>query len=131
MERTHTNIRYSEAFKLKVVNEIERGKYNINQAGKLYGINGGSTIYYWLKKYGVNHKLCKVVRIEMPGEINRIKELEAEVKQLKVALADEHLARVAFETLVDIAKEDYGLDLKKKVGTPLSKELRKTSRRKK
>ncbi|WP_176087542.1 DNA-binding protein [Leptospira alexanderi] len=36
--------RYSEAFKRKVIEEIESGKYNQNQAMKNYGIQGSVTI---------------------------------------------------------------------------------------
>ncbi len=122
---------YSEAFKRKVVKEIESGKYNVHQAGHVYGVTGGDTIMNWLKKYGTNKIVSKVVRIEMANETDRIKELEKEVKALKLALADEHLARVAFESLVEIAKSDLGIDLKKKFGTERSAVARKSSRRKK
>ena len=48
-----TVIRYSEAFKLKVVTELENGKLiSIEQAKRKYGIRGSMTISGWLKKYG-------------------------------------------------------------------------------
>ncbi|HHB52094.1 MAG TPA: transposase, partial [Saprospiraceae bacterium] len=42
--------RYSEAFKLKILDELSTGKYTKRQLGKLYGINP-STINEWIKKY--------------------------------------------------------------------------------
>ena len=36
--------RYSAAFKIKVVSEIEKGKLSIEGARKLYDIGGGSTV---------------------------------------------------------------------------------------
>ena len=46
-------ITYSEAFKMKVVEEIGQGRFaTIAQAQKAYGICGMSTIQKWVKKYG-------------------------------------------------------------------------------
>ncbi|AVV50356.1 Uncharacterized protein XB17_01768 [Leptospira santarosai] len=47
-----TITRYSEAFKRKVIQSIEDGKYNQTQAMKHYGIKGSVTVRGWLKKYG-------------------------------------------------------------------------------
>ena len=43
MERTRC-IRYSEALRRKVVEEIECGKYSISGAMKVYDIGGSTTI---------------------------------------------------------------------------------------
>lgn len=47
-----TITRYSEAFKRKVIQSIEDGKYNQTQAMKHYGIKGSVTVRGWLKNYG-------------------------------------------------------------------------------
>jgi transposase len=107
--------RYSSAFKQKVVEEVEKGN-SINSIRKLYGIKGSPTISNWLKEYGKNHLLSKVVRIEMKDEKNIIRELEKRNRQLEKALADEKLKSMCLEALVEIAQEDYGIDLKKKSG---------------
>ncbi|WP_428841738.1 DNA-binding protein, partial [Leptospira santarosai] len=44
-----TTTRYSEAFKRKVIQSIEDGKYNQTQAMKHYGIKGSVTVRGWLK----------------------------------------------------------------------------------
>lgn len=109
--------KYSLAFKQKVVKEIEEGKINsIEEARRLYGIGGGDTISKWIKALGKNHLLAKVVRIEMQDEKDRIKELEKRNRQLEKALADEKLSNMCLESLVEIAQEKYGIDLKKKSG---------------
>jgi len=113
--------RYSIAFQQKVVGEIESGELSIAGARHLYDITGKETIRNWIKKLGKNHLLNKVVRIEMRGERDRIKELEKQVRQLESALANEHLRNIVLESLVDIAREKYGIDLKKKNGREPSK----------
>lgn len=114
-------IRYSISFKRKVVREIEEGELTISQAHSRYGIKGGGTVRTWLCKFGKNHLLNKIVRIEMKGEKDHMKELEAEIKKLKVALADATMEKHALETLIDIVNEHYQTDVKKNLGQQRSK----------
>jgi len=110
--------RYSLAFKQKVVSEIESGQLTISQAQRLYGITGAETIPRWLKKLGKLHLLNTVVRIETTDEVNRLKALEKEKRQLESALAQAHLKIVAMESILAEASQLYGEDLKKKFVTP-------------
>lgn len=112
----HVSIRYSFGFKQKVVREIEEEGLSYSQARRRYGIKGGQTIQLWLEKFGKNHLLNKIVRIEMKEEKDRIKELEAEVKRLKLALADSVMAKDILQAVIQIADEHYGSDLKKNFG---------------
>lgn len=104
---------YSFAFKQKVISEIESGKLTRAEARKLYGINGGSTINCWLKNHGKLHLLNKVVRIEMKDEVSKLKQLEKEKKELESALANAHLKLITYETLIEVAEEELGVDIKK------------------
>ena len=112
--------RYSEPFKLHVVTEIESGQLTIGSARRRYGIKGGETIQKWLRRYGKNHLLGKVVRVERPEEKDRIKELEAKVRELESALAQSQIKLFAYESLVDVAEEHYGADFKKNFGAKRS-----------
>jgi len=114
--RQRTIRRYSLAFKQRVISEIESGKLTITKAKHVYDINGAETIRLWIKKMGKNHLFAKVVRIEMPNEKDRIKELQKEKKELESALAREVLKNLALESLVEVAGEHYGTDLKKTFG---------------
>lgn len=116
-----TITRYSISFKQKVVREIEEEGLGIGEASRRYGIKGGSTIHNWLIKFGKNHLISKVVRVEMKGEKDRVKELETEIKMLKIALADTTMEKHALETLVNIVDEHYQTDVKKNLGQQLSK----------
>ena len=115
MIRKRTTIyRYSLSFKQKVVSEIERGELGIEEARRHYGIGGGRTIQEWIKKLGKNYLLSKVVRIEMIGEKDRMKELETENQRLKAALADEHLRNIALESIIEVAEDKFNISIKKK-----------------
>jgi len=115
-------IRYSSSFKRKVVKEIEKEGLTLMDARRRYGIKGGATIQGWLRNFGKNHLLNKIVRIEMKGEKDRVKELEAEIKKLKMALADTTMEKHVLETLIDIVNEHYQTDVKKNLGQQQSKQ---------
>lgn len=106
---------YSTAFRQKVVSEIESGKLTITGARRLYSIEGGATIQNWIKKLGKLHLLNKVVRIELKDEISKLKQLEKEKKELESALAQAHLKLLTYESLIEVAENDLGIDLKKNI----------------
>ena len=114
-------LRYSISFKRKVVREIEVEGFSIFEVRRRYGIGGSHTIQRWLKLFGKNHLLNKVVRIEMKGEKDRLKELIEENKRLKLALADATLAKQALESLIEVVNENYDTDVKKNFGQKPSK----------
>jgi transposase len=116
MERTRrTTIRYSESFKLQIVKEVESGSL-VESVRSKYGINGSETVQKWLRKYGRDHLLNKIIRIEMPNEIDRIKELEKELSKTKEALADSYMIQRLLENVISNANKEYDTDLKKSFG---------------
>ena len=103
-------IRYSQAFKQQVVQEIEEGRWTLSEAGKVYGIRGSHTVNGWLKRMGKLDLLPKLVRVEKPDEKNHIKELERKIRELKDALAETQVRCIIAETRLDIVCEQQGLD---------------------
>ena len=110
-----TTVRYSNSFKLMIVQEIEQGS-SFGATRRKYGIGGADIIQKWVKKFGKHHLLNKTVRIETMNEKDRLKELEAENKKLKMKLAETYLAKDCLEELVKMANEIYKTDLKKNFG---------------
>ena len=123
--------RYSQAFKQKVVQEIETGRLRPSEAVKKYGLCSHSLVREWIIRLGKNHLLNKVVRIEMPNEIKPndiIKQLQAEKRQLESALAQTQIKLIMMESLVEAAQQHLKIDLKKKYGTKLSESGSKESK---
>jgi len=115
--------RYSTAFKMKVISEIESGKYTIAEARHIYDINSAGTIPYWLKRYGKDHLLNKVVRIQMKDERDKIKDLKNQIKALERALSKSQVDNICWQSLVEVIDEKYGIDSKKNFGSKLPPEL--------
>ena len=122
MERTeNTIIRYSEAFKQKVIQEIENRSLTPAEARRKYDI-AAATVHHWIRRFKKHHLLRRVVRVEMPEEIKPsdiIKKLKREKQELESALAQTQLKLIAAESLVEVAEEHYQIDIKKKLGTKL------------
>jgi transposase-like protein len=127
--------RYSLSFKQKVITEIENGKLTREGARKIYGIGGGTVINGWIKKFGKLHLLNKVVRIELKDEVSKLKQLEKEKKELESALAQAHLKLIVYESIIEVAEEELGVDLKKnlKPGSSIEavKEVKESREKKK
>lgn len=112
--------RYSDAFKRQVVEAIEQEGYTHPQAALRYGCSEAS-IHRWVKRYGKNHLLNKIVRIQTMDEADRIAELTEQVNKLKTALADTHLDQAMAESYFELACKRLGVDpeaFKKKHGDP-------------
>ena len=119
---TNFGIRYSEAFKMEAVRELETGDLPYLEIQRKYGIKGATTVQKWVRKYG-NGTRGKVIRVERPEEINELKRLKARVRQLESALADANIDSALERAYTRLACQRAGItdvaEFKKKAdGTP-------------
>lgn len=108
---------YSLAFKLALVDQVEKGEMTYKQAQDRYGIQGRSTVLCWLRKHGQldwslgtpplpgGHAMSDKPLAQTPEQ--RIKELEQQLAQVQQK-AD------FFEAVVDVLRRDYGVSVVKK-----------------
>ena len=118
--------RYSEAFKMQVISELESGKLKSQcEAQRKYGILGNGTIAKWLHKYGKHHLIPGVLTVIKPDETSRLKELEHENRRLKQALADAHMDGLLYQSWFKLACQQGGIQdvetFKKKLASQPSK----------
>jgi transposase-like protein len=103
-------VRYSEAFKQQVVEELGSGRFGSPyEASQAYGVDQ-STVKRWVKQYGKAHLLRKVIRVAKPDEPNEIKRLKDRVRRLESALADSHMDQALSESFFEILCEQTGVD---------------------
>ncbi len=104
--------RYSLAFKLKVVDEVERSVYSLGEATTIYGIKGHSTVLKWVRKYG---KTANIPPKKKKKEVTTesIKSLEDERRLLESSLAKAHMRIESLESIINLASSHYKTDLKK------------------
>lgn len=103
---------YPLAFKLSVVEQIEKGEMTYKQAQKRYGIQGRSTALTWLRKHG---KLDWSKPIEHHVAMPKSKETPAQkIKRLEKELEDEKLKNFIYGEMVDLVQREYGINMRKK-----------------
>ena len=98
---------YSLAFKLSVVDQVEKGLLTYKQAQARYGIQGRSTVLVWLRKHGqLDWKSKTPMKAKQPPR-SRIQELEARIKRLEQE-------KVILNRAIDMADEQFGTNIRKK-----------------
>lgn len=112
--------RYSLAFKQSVVREYESGA-SLYALGRRYGIGGAETIRRWVKQYGRAGLRHEVVVMQRAEEQERVKALEARIAELEAAVADLALDKLMLESILEVASQEAGEDLKKKAERTLSR----------
>jgi len=118
-------IRYSEAFKMQLVRELEGGELNFAQCRRKYGVGGTFTLQRWVGKYG-NGSIGKVIRVEKPEEINEKDALKRRDRALERALADSNIDLALERQYTRLACERAGIkdvaEFKKKAAGQLPTE---------
>jgi len=104
------SIRYSEAFKLQVVRDLEQGRFeNATAAGQAYGVTGRGTVAIWVRRFGKDHLLGKLVHVMKADEEAEVKRLRKRVRELERALVDAHLDLKLESAYVELACEAAGV----------------------
>jgi transposase-like protein len=106
----NSGIRYSEAFKMALVREVEEQDLPFEHVRCKYGIGGAWTVQKWVREYG-NGSRGKIIRVERPQEINELARLKAELRRAKEALADAHIDLALERAFTELACERAGVDV--------------------
>ncbi len=118
---------YSKEFKQEIVNLFESGKFSVTQLEKLYGITNVS-IYKWIYKFSTfNEKGIRIVEMKQ-SSVNKLKELEQKVRELERVVGQKQIKIDYLEKMIDITKDEFNIDIKKKSNTSQSSGLRTTKK---
>ncbi|WP_186758769.1 hypothetical protein [Echinicola salinicaeni] len=125
--------KFSENARRKIVSEVLSGSVSKEQARNIYGIRSKSAILEWMRIFAGLPRNAPVDPVpllkNMSEEKDDIQKLKEQIKHLEEELKLSRLKGKAYQILVDIAKEDYGLDLEKKAGAKQSKDSKKKNRK--
>ena len=122
---------YTLAFKLSVVEQVEKGELSYKQAQERYGIQGRSTVLVWLRKHGrqswgdaASSRPVLSMPMKKPSFAPASLSPEQKIKALEVQLQEANEKARLFEAVLDVLKKDYGVRVVKK---PSGKSSRKSS----
>lgn len=111
--------RYSEDFKKEIVSIYESGKFSVCQLEKLYGVHRVS-IYNWIYKFSTfNEKGVRIVEMK-ESSTAKLVELEKKVKELEQIVGQKQIKIDYLEKMIDIAKDELKIDIKKNFNTSQS-----------
>lgn len=98
---------YSLAFKLQLIEEVEKGEYTYKEVQRKYGIQGKSTVLVWLRKHGkLNWNKNKGMK-DRETPKRKIRELEKQIERLQKE-------KEILNKAIDIADDTLGVDIRKK-----------------
>ena len=118
---------FTEEFKRERVKEYERGEFSVSELSKLYDIHS-VVIYRWIHKYSTYNKKRSIL-VEVKDSSNKkLKEYEKRIAALERALGQKQLRIEFLEKMVDLAEEEYDVDIKKNSSTPRSPGSKKTNK---
>ena len=104
---------YTLAFKMQVVDEIEKGELSQHGACRKYGIQARSTVLTWLRKHG---RLDWYQNSPMPKKSTPDKKINELEKQLQRLQAQNEILNMA----IDIADQTLKTSIRKKYLSLLS-----------
>lgn len=115
--------RIPETLKHKIILEVLTGSLSKEEARRVYNLKGKSGILAWMRKFGLAEPTPKFKILKNVSKQEKV--LREKVEELEKLLKFQKLKSRAYQIMVEVAKEDYNLDLVKKLGAKQSKELKK------
>ncbi len=105
---------FSEDFRRKKVNELDKRLTSIPDVCKEYEINR-STVYKWIYKYSLMRKKGLKMVVEAESDTAKIKALRQRVADLEQLLGQTQFELAFITKQTQIASEKFGIDIKKKL----------------
>jgi len=119
---------FSDDFKKKKIRELERNLTSIPDICRTYSVSR-SSVYKWIYKYSVMAKKQVKQVVESKSDTAKIKALQEQIKELERIIGQKQLLLEFKDKMIEIAEADYGVDIKKKVGSKLSSGTTSTEKR--
>lgn len=119
---------FSEDFKRELVTEFEKGKYSIPQLSKLHGIST-TVLYRWVYKFSIfNERGYRIIEMKQ-SSTSKLKQLEQRIKELERTVGQKQIKIDFLDKMIDIAKEELDIDIKKNYSTPQSSGSGRTNKK--
>jgi transposase-like protein len=110
---------FSEDFKKRKIRELEKNLSSVSDICTTYSVSRTS-VYRWIYKYSAMAKKQVKQVVEAKSDTQKIKALEERIKELERIVGQKQLLLEFKDKMIEIAEADYGVDIKKKVGSKLS-----------
>jgi transposase-like protein len=120
--------KFSEEFKKQIVADFESGELSVRQLSKLHGI-ANPVIYRWIYKFSTfNERGSRIVEMK-DSSSKKLKAMEARIKELEATVGRKQIQVDYLEKMIEIAKSEMDIDIKKNYSTPQSAGSGKTRKK--
>jgi len=113
------NRRFSEDFRKQKILEIDRKLVTVAELCKEYELSR-ATVYNWIYMHSKKRKKGEIVRIESESDTRKLQALRERVRELERIVGQKQLLIDFQEKVIELAEEEYKVDIKKKLGEKLS-----------
>ena len=120
--------KFSEEFKRSIVLEYEGGGISVRELSLRYQIHL-SSIYKWIHRYSVYQRQGYVIVEKQSSKSEELKRLRAQIQELERTVGQKQLQIEYLEKLIELASEEYQLDIKKNSATQSSSGSANTPKR--
>ena len=110
---------FSEDFKRKKVSEIERNITTVVEISREYQVSSPA-VYKWIYRYSRMRKKQERLILESLSDTKKIIALKEKIKELEQAVGQKQIKIDFLEQLIEIAQEETGVEIKKKISTSAS-----------
>jgi len=108
--------RFSENFKREKVKEVELGYSTPTEISSQYQVSRAN-VHRWIRKFGtMNEKKSKLI-IESESDTKQLLELKKKVAELERIIGQKQILIDFKDKMIELAEEEYGVDIKKKYFT--------------
>lgn len=110
---------FSEQIRRKAVEEFRSGTYTVAELAELYCCSKYA-VYKWIHKYSpADSPAINVVEMSESSD-QKVAELTRKIADLERALGQKQIQVDFYEKMIELAEDEYNLDLKKNTSTRLS-----------
>jgi len=109
--------RFSDEFKMMVIEEVLSGRISKEEAKRKYGIKGSSGILQWMRKFGVaTEKEVADSFVMMKGKNNKgaDESKDEKITLLEQALQMAELKAEGYSKMIEIAEQKLNIKIRKK-----------------
>lgn len=119
---------FTDEFKRSLVKEFDTGQFSVNELGRLHGI-AHSAIYRWIYKFSTfNQKGYRIIEMKDSSK-KKLKDLEQKIRNLEQVVGQKQIMIDYLEKMMEIAKDELDIDIKKNYNTSQSAGSGKTKKK--
>jgi transposase len=119
LQTSQTNRRnryFSEGFKRQKVEKIEKNLVKVSEICKEYQVSD-TAVYNWIYKYSRMRKKGIKQVVETESDTRKLVLLKEKLKELERIIGQKQILIDFQNKMIELAEEEYKIDIKKKYGT--------------